>query len=221
MAFALAPGITFCDAGGRFVFLDVPKDRYFCLGADPEEGFRRFVAGAPLAEADEARLRTLAVQGLLVPAPADVRPEPCRPPASIRMPLFQENLPVSRRRVLAAAASLIRARIMLRYRSLHSQITSIQAMKDGSRGVNQAADERLVEISVAFRRAALITGSLNQCLANSIAIVRHARSADLRAELVLGVKLRPFRAHAWVLANDVLISDAADTVSPFTPILVV
>jgi hypothetical protein len=37
--------------------------------------------------------------------------------------------------------------------------------------------------------------------------------------MVIGVKLRPFQAHAWVVCDGSLISDPLATITPFTPIL--
>jgi hypothetical protein len=76
-------------------------------------------------------------------------------------------------------------------------------------------------VGAAFSRAAVMTNSLNECLAVSIAIVRRAIASGIDAQLVLGVKLRPFQAHAWAQAGPTLISDQFDTVACFTPILVV
>jgi hypothetical protein len=42
-----------------------------------------------------------------------------------------------------------------------------------------------------------------------------------RADLVIGVKLAPFRAHAWVQWRDLLVNEQADVTRLFTPILVV
>ena len=82
-------------------------------------------------------------------------------------------------------------------------------------------NENAAMLAEAFRRAALITGSLNQCLAISIAMTRKAIANNLDVDLVMGVRLRPFQAHAWIQHGDLLLSDELDTVIPFTPILLI
>ena len=63
--YSLAPGISFCDAGGRHVFLDLKTDRYFCLGPAAERAFGGLVAGTPLEPSDRDHLGTLERRGLL------------------------------------------------------------------------------------------------------------------------------------------------------------
>lgn len=36
---------------------------------------------------------------------------------------------------------------------------------------------------------------------------------------VYGVKLKPFRAHCWVQAGDVVVNDIVDNVRGYTPIM--
>lgn len=62
--------------------------------------------------------------------------------------------------------------------------------------------------------------SQDRCLPRSLALTYALRKAGSNADLVLGVSLNPFAAHAWVQEGDVVLNDALDHVLLFTPILV-
>ncbi|WNO53453.1 lasso peptide biosynthesis B2 protein [Stakelama saccharophila] len=216
MVFQLAPDISFCDAGGRFVFLDLAADRYFCLGTDMERSFARLVAGEPLSDEDCDRLTSLVRQRLLVETDGPGVPSRFTPPISPVRSAFEGTANVGLRHVVDASVSLVRARIELRCRALCRLIGTLRAAKAGRLRTDD--EENAAILARTFRRAALTTGSLNQCLAISIAMTRTAIAGNLDVDLVMGVRLRPFQAHAWVQHGELVLSDELDTVIPFTPI---
>ncbi|MBR0552719.1 lasso peptide biosynthesis B2 protein [Stakelama marina] len=219
MGLQLAPDISFCDAGGRFVFLDLAADRYFCLGTDMERSFARLVAGEPLSDDDCGGLTSLVRQRLLVETDGPGVPSRFTPTISPVRSAFEGTANIGLQHVVDASVSLVRARIDLRYRSLCRLIGALRAAK--AERLRTDENENAAMLAEAFRRAALITGSLNQCLAISIAMTRKAIANNLDVDLVMGVRLRPFQAHAWIQHGDLLLSDELDTVIPFTPILLI
>ncbi len=220
--YSLAPGISFCNTGGRHIFLDIRVDRYFCLGPAADRGFARLVAGAPLEAADRMHLSALQRQGLLMPVDGCGLSSISAACTSVRRSLLDEMTSPPSLDMLKAAAALLHARWSLRLRSLDRLLSYARSVKADLPPFDLARDEgRLAAIAAAFQKAALLTGALNQCLANSLAISRQARAHGIATDLVLGVKLRPFQAHAWVQAGEVLVSDPVDRVAPFTPILVI
>jgi len=222
MAFTIAPGISFCDAGGRLVFLDLPADRYFCLGEPAERAFAGLIDGGTLSGDALARLRTLRDSGMLVESADADPPRPCRQSVAMPGPLDTDpELAINPLGTLRAAFRLQRAKIDLRYRPLHRLCAGLSAAR-----TRHAAKERpprpgeLAELAAIYQASGRIVGALDQCLALSFALARHALAHGLRAELHLGVKLRPFQAHAWVLVDTMLVSDRIETVRQFTPILI-
>jgi hypothetical protein len=124
--------------------------------------------------------------------------------------------------IAIAAIALVRAKRWLRHRSLGSLIEDVRQKKSELPTTAPGPAEHILKATAgAFRGAALVTGSLDQCLALSLAITHRLLSRGLASELVFGVKLRPFYAHAWVQSNGHLVSDRLDAVAPFTPILVI
>lgn len=60
----------------------------------------------------------------------------------------------------------------------------------------------------------------NKCLPQSIGLAMALREAGAAARLVIGVRLRPFAAHAWVQDRETILNDTLDHVLLFTPVLV-
>ncbi len=72
-----------------------------------------------------------------------------------------------------------------------------------------------------FMRTGRLMSTQDQCLSSSIALIDQLASAHLYPDLVIGVRMKPFGAHAWVQKDDTVLNDNIDTVLPYTPILVV
>ena len=56
MRLALRPGLSWCICTGKAVFLDLERDRYFCLPEQLDPLFLRWVSGDTLASEDQGRL---------------------------------------------------------------------------------------------------------------------------------------------------------------------
>ena len=59
------------------------------------------------------------------------------------------------------------------------------------------------------------------CLTDSLALASFLSRRSVSWQLVFGVKLDPFAAHCWLQDDGAVLNDAADSVSTFTPILVI
>ncbi|GAA4773265.1 hypothetical protein GCM10023219_20580 [Stakelama sediminis] len=218
MGYRLAPTFSFCRCEGRFFFLDLEGDRYFCLAPAIESAFGRLIAGRAPAKPDVPLLDRLILRGILIPTSDPVRPAPC----DTGLPTYQirpDALQSTRRRDMASAvAELMRARYNLRHRRLIRILADLERRKAALEYPASPQREALETLAHGFARALRMTGSLNQCLALSIAMTRKALASNLRVDLVMGVRARPFQAHAWVQAGSFLVSDTLDRVGMFTPI---
>lgn len=223
MSYALAPGLSFCDADGRRVFLDLGRDRYFCLSEHADQAFAALVEGAGLDGATIARLETLRQKGILVAAGGTSPPRPCRAGLFLHAPLDDETPPrTGWPGTLRAAVSVLRAKHDLRRQPLGRLCSDLAAHK-ARLGQRERAPHpgELAAMAFTFDTSSRIVGALDQCLALSLAIARRGLAQGLRSELVFGVKVRPFQAHAWVVIDHVLISDRSHVVAQFTPIATV
>src|SRR3546814_15853591 len=77
MHYSLASGISFCRVAGRFIFLDVPRDRYFCLSAESERCFAQLVDGDSLSQREHAVLAQLVAGRILKIGRASCRERVC------------------------------------------------------------------------------------------------------------------------------------------------
>jgi hypothetical protein len=83
--------------------------------------------------------------------------------------------------------------------------------------VDLAAQARFVAAAWQSKR---LWSAENRCLPRSLALANALRNAGGAARLVIGVRLNPFAAHAWVQDGAIVLNDTLDHVLLFTPILV-
>lgn len=198
---------------GTALFLDLANDRYFCL-AEPANavfvtslvngvafasafvaaGLERFSALAPLcAEAGHLSPRQT----------ADFNS--CRPSLTmIARALWGQS--VAERR--------------LRKSGLHTVLSDLQEVLRHSRGAAVPFDRACEATVKAFEHAALLRSAVDRCLPRSIALAGLLARYGCRCEVVLGVKLRPFAAHCWVQAGQVVLNESVEEAARYTPILI-
>jgi hypothetical protein len=218
MTIGLRSGVSFCEVGDRLIFLDVRADRYFGLGVSAEVAFRRAMAELPV-DKDDPRTAGLLESGILVDC-APFAPRACPAPAAASESLLDLDRPrVPIQSLFGACCGLARARFALRWTGLASALDWVRAPREREPAVTGAFD-RLLEVAAAFDQSARLMRSHDQCLARSIAIMHRLASLGAAAQLVIGVRLRPFAAHCWVQQGALLISDRVDQVRSYTPILV-
>ena len=220
MTYALREGVSFCAIEDRLLFLDLPADRYFCLARGAEESFGRLYRGAELDATDRRRLEGLADAGLLIDR-SDLPPiAPCPSPtaATRNLPGEVSSSPAIRD-LVAALAQLARAPLELRATGFARAIERIRRRK--ARVDNAIAPARVSAVAAAFAACAQLVSAHDRCLPQSLAVTHRLIGLGARPDLVIGVKLAPFRAHAWVQWGDWLVNERADVTRLFTPILVV
>lgn len=212
--YTLREGLTFCRVDGRFVFLDLPCDRYFCLSPTADEAFLDVTAGgSPASMAPALR------GSLLCEAAEGIRPIACTAPAP-RASMQERSVTVAWTRVLGALYRRSACRVWLRSRSLKSVLDRVEARKS-SRAAMALPAEEVSRLAAAYHRAGMLLSAHDQCLATSLAVAWELAGYGADPHLIIGVKLRPFQAHCWVQIDDVVVNDALDAVRLFTPILVV
>lgn len=217
MTIGLRQGVSFCEASDRLVFLDIRTDRYFALRPEAETAFRRLAEGT-IRTAESPELRHLLHRGFLVEA-AVSPPRPCIPPPAPHSSVLDGELPkVPVRALVCAASALARTRLQLRTRGLASVLRSVSASKARKR--RTPSPDTPERVAASFEHSALLTRSHDQCLIRSAAAAIRLASLGAAAELVIGVRVRPFAAHCWIQMNDRLMNDRRDVVRAYTPILV-
>lgn len=222
MPYALCRGVSYCRIGERLLFLDLASDRYLCLPPAIEACFIALskgenADGAIMAYLRETRLIERANSPDLGACPA------LAPPTSS---LLDAALPETRA-ILPAITRLALASASLKWRGFLAAVAGLAIRKDSKRGASPLANSSDGDSLVALRVAAAfdacdkLVGSRDKCLPRSLAAAHRMLDLGLPAHLVVGVRLNPFHAHAWVQWNDLLVNERIDATRAFTPILVV
>ncbi|NIJ63162.1 hypothetical protein FHR20_000093 [Sphingomonas leidyi] len=212
MELHLRPGLSWCLCNRRAVFLDLPHDRYFCLPEERDTLFQDWArgdgSGSPEVAAQLADViqfgSGLRAQTILQPATRD---------------LAESKIRAQFRDTCGAALAQLRARRALRRKPIAALLTR-PALKscDTEAPPGRSGLER---IAAAFRASSGWVEAADQCLPRALAARRMCNRHGLGAALVLGVRLTPFAAHAWVQAGDAVVVGDLEQVRLYTPILVV
>lgn len=205
----LAPGILAVPIGQDLILLDLAQDDYLCL---PECG-RLNVAGEVISGPLNSLLR-LAAEELLAPdhCPASDRyAPPDVPKTSLVLP--NEVRPTARDFLTFSAIWLDAAGRRPTLASLASSLKDRRGRRD-----DPTALAARVEV---FNRLLPLAPYTGACLLQAELLLRFLNAADLDADWVFGVRAWPFLAHCWLQLGDVCVSQAADTLTIYRPILVV
>jgi Transglutaminase-like superfamily len=79
--------------------------------------------------------------------------------------------------------------------------------------------EALCRSAAVFARCLPLVPAQGECLFRSFMLLAFLRSKGFDATWVFGVRTWPFQAHCWLQVGEVVVDDAVDRISPFTPIL--
>ena len=218
MTCRLRRGISFCEVSGRFIFLDVDRDRYFCLGNEAEGAFRRLVRGLS-SPADDPALASLVEKGMLVRSAQGERPRPCPLPSAASQSLLDEARVARPLGIASALAGLLAASLRLKWLGLSRVLEEI---RDAKGVVDRPPDrpDALEATAACFQQAVILASLPDKCLQRSVALATRLLSRNVEVELIFGVRLGPFQAHCWVQQGTTLLNDRLDVVRTFTPILV-
>jgi hypothetical protein len=196
------------------MFLDSASDRYFCLSPKTERAFLAFMDG----EEPEGGRETLVRSGLFVAVPSDVRPRPWAAPASPRDSLLDQFAPPSAAETAKGLVTIAQTALHLRTRGFASLLGSFARRKNA---INHppASTHDLAVLATSFLATRLLVAEHDHCLIRSFAVGKRLLAIDARPQIVLGVKLQPFKAHCWTQVDETLVNDRHDIVREFTPIL--
>jgi hypothetical protein len=216
MGYLLGEGLSFCAVLDRYIFLDLPGDRYFCLGAEAAEGFSLILRGDAL-QAPDAAVERLVAGGILIPSAAGVRPRAVEP-AAPTCTLLRSDDAQSALGALEALSRRLAAETSLRMRGLDR---SIDRARRKCAGLPHAEIALSIGAATAFAGSTLLRSRSKRCVSISLATLDWLAARGHSASLIIGVKLHPFEAHCWVQIGDLLVNDEVDAIRPFVPILVV
>ena len=211
MGYRLAPHHHVAVVGDRAILLDTKADRYIALG----ELAATVLQHLEHAGSETPGVSTLVRLGIIEPGPF----EDPRPKLSAARASAIELAPVCHGRLglFSLVCAIANAYLSLRSRGLAATLARL-----AKPALLHSADaDRLVAFAQAYVRQRAHLPLRHICLPDSLALHHLLTSRGMSASLVIGVRLNPFGAHCWVQASDTVLNDTCDTVSGFTPILVI
>jgi hypothetical protein len=237
--FQLAAGVHVAVVGdGTAIFLDVRGDRYLGVEAGRIGCLGKLIAGWPSQDAQsqddghiggvgletaselvEDRLITEATPDYIQTVRRELRPAE----RTLLAPYADATTNISAAHAWRFLRAWLATEVTLKRGSLRFAIRRIQLIS--TRGANRPtmADYcRLAELVGSFRRlrSAFYTARL-ECLYNSAALYRYLIAYGVQPTFVMGVAVRPFRAHCWLQSDDLVYDDEPEFIQQFVPILTV
>lgn len=199
------PDLAYCEISGTLVFLDIARDRYFCL---PEP--RNSEALAYLDQQGIGRSRQPALGSEARDIVLPLASSPAIATGSFRIADTARAIWVQRR---------IEKRVASRpFHSLLSDLASHLRFRAGKRSGSGRDPALTIR---AFEHARLLRSAADRCLPRSIALALCLASDGTRANVVIGVKLAPFGAHCWVQQETDVLNDSVEEALRYRPILVI
>lgn len=232
----LAPHVRACRCDDQVILLDLRRDKYLAVAGKPLGTLARTVQQWPSVPHDDegtlpsadAGVRRLLSQGLLTYKTIEHQRLPSasvpQPTASLDDEDCAQEAAVTARRSLRFMQSAMTAAASLRFRTLMGAVSAVAARRARLQG--EAAPPWTLEganiaVAVYERLRPLVFTSREKCLFDSLALMQFLAHEGIFPRLVIGVKTKPFRAHAWVQSEETVFNDQHERVRQYTPILVV
>lgn len=194
------------------MFLDLTTGRYLALPDALDASVQKALAGLPSVERELRCLEQVVRRGLLQACDTIVDPQPNPPPPA------REGM-AARFGSVSGSLQLLRARCRARHDLARMSLDRTAEELSTCPLPTVAGSSRDAAILVASDRwADLFSARRDRCLAHSLALVRVCRARGLAARLVLGVKAKPFAAHAWAQLGEAVLNDRLENVRQFAPI---
>lgn len=226
MSYHLREDLYFCRVDDRLVFMDIQADAYFLLHEKLEKPLSALIDGHSIPQTDLDSLLTLEIltegcgTGSRTASQSIVMP--CRSAA-------EETPPTKRARVktiLEVACTVYSVKRRLRARKLKELIhdhlvyrqSRIAPTCNSASAI--ATDKCLMEATSEYSCAKRHVPIETACLLDSLSLLIFLSRRGLFANLVFGVTLQPFSAHAWLQAGDMALNESVSYARTHKPILV-
>lgn len=213
MHYRLTANFEACVCEGQTILLDLKTDQYVLL----PQGQAAVIASIlqPLTRIDFANedVETLQDVGIIEITTEEVGDALVLPPVAQNRPFL--STPPKVTNVLTAFVYQLLAIWLLKSRNLAAIRSELQTESSG----RQRDDRDLEPILAGFAEAERILPSTDKCLRRSLALRLCLKDQCIDASLVIGTRMRPFGAHAWVQKDARVLNDHLDRVRVFTPIL--
>lgn len=228
-----------CVLDDGAIFLDVLRGQYVAINAARLPLLARQVAHwlipCPSASSETSAsavtsarfLDELETRGILTTSEGDSKPaEQVQLAVRTSMPAisYRTNAPRLRPSDVARfLIALIRVTNRLHRRNLLRMVRNIEAAKMAlSPNAAQGNGPDAMALTRTFERLRVWAYSADgACLKDSLVLTEFLLRSGATATFVIGVRSKPFSAHAWVQSGDVVLNDFVERVQRYIPILAV
>lgn len=199
------PDLAYCDISGTLVFLDIARDRYFCLPATANNEALAYLDHHKISRNHQPALG------------ADV--------TSFELPVSSSPaIATGMFRIADVARAIwvqLRVEKRVASRSFHSVISDLAAVLELRPYEPSGPNCNPNQTIRAFEHTRLLRTAADRCLPRSIALALCLASDGVRANVIIGVKLAPFGAHCWAQKGTDVLNDSVEEVLRYRPILVI
>lgn len=225
----LADHMRACIVDDEVVLLDLARSRYFALKGRASKVVMRAMGSGDSAWSEQRNEERSLIEPLL--RNQILTTAPCK--GAVRLPSLPSadaaaagheqvpDLDIRLRDVLRFLIAVSLAATWLRWRSLDSIAAAVQALQRQGQGFTGEGTRLARAVAVFDRLRPLTFTSRDKCLFDSLALAIFLGRQGLAASWVIGVAIRPFKAHSWIQDQSEVLNDVAENVRRFTPILIV
>jgi len=231
MEYALSPGVHASRIGDSWIFLDITRDKYYCLAGEPARQYSELMSPSAsdcLSARACAVAKKLTTRGLLVESTPALRRGSGLATTRLQSALDDDFTLQNERvapqdvvrfvREFAACAHLQDPR----RRQLARIIEDVRTLKSRVQEIARKESRSSESLARSFRRIAPCFFSAHDaCFFSSLLLVRFLARSGISADWTFGVRLSPFRAHCWVSHQGLILNEDSLVVAGFEPILVV
>ena len=227
----LRHGMHMCLVDDGAIFLDLSANAYCgidtaakksltrCLVGLATEGYNGLDLSSELPKEVEALMQ----RGLLTSSQTLGRPfSAVNVSMAQGLPFGVGRLPITDigiTRFVIFASVVARASILIRLGRLSALITRLVALKARIPRSSATDWQSAVTLVHSVRRlSALFYSAKSSCLLDSLVLTEMLIRAGHRPTLVVGVRTKPFLAHAWVLMGECVLNDSLEHARTLTPI---
>jgi hypothetical protein len=238
-SFWLPAHVAACFTNEGTVLLDMQRSRYFALGITESLGLCAVVRNWPNPPAilrsgvhhvpSEKTSTSIASELLRSKLLTDRAPPPpsTMPLLDVPATSFGEEFCVDPEIRLTHVAHFLHAYAWARTYQRNKSFFSMRQAVEGLRSTNTEVlthDQyvRTAELISNFRAIRpYVFSAKENCLLHSLTLIRYLAHYSVFPRWVVGVTLRPWRAHSWVQSGDMVFDSTPEKVCQFTPILAV
>lgn len=223
----LADHMRACIVNDEVVLLDLARSRYFALKGRASKVVMHALELDSLPEQqneESSLLEPLLRNHILTTEPLKGAVRLPSLPSADAAAASQEQVPDSSIRLRDLLRFLIAVSLTslwLRWRSLDSIAAAVHDLQRQGKGGTDEGKRLRREVAVFDRLRPLTFTSRDKCLFDSLALAIFLGRQGLSASWVIGVAIRPFKAHSWIQDRSEVLNDVAENVRRFTPILIV